>query len=87
MMTRVYLAILWAGARIVRERDRAEWLAEWQTELWYGLEESGGRRLTRYCLGKRENSGIGRHDGRVLMIADAPGFPEPPAIRCAPLLE
>ena len=92
MMTRLYLAILWAGARIVRER--AEWRAEWQTELWYAMHEDRGRRLTSYCLGslrdalwKRRNSGIWRHYGSVLMIADQPGFPEPPAIECAHPLE
>lgn len=91
-MTRLYLAILWAGARIVRESDRAEWRAEWQTELWYAMQEHGGRRLTSYCLGslrdalwKRRNSW--RRYGPVLMIADQPGFPEPPAIPCAHPLE
>jgi hypothetical protein len=94
MMTRLNLAILWAGARIVRERDRAEWRAEWQTELWYAMEEIGGLQVTAYCLGslrdalwKRKNAGIGRHYGSVLMIADWPDFPEPPVIECAHPLE
>jgi hypothetical protein len=87
MMTRLHLAILWAGSRIVRESDRAEWRAEWQTELWYAIEEGGREHLTSFCLGswrdalwKRKNTGIRRHYGSVLMIADRPAFPEPPAI-------
>jgi len=94
MRTRLYLAILWTGARIVRESDRAEWRAEWQTELWYAMQEDGGGRLTSYCLGslrdalwKRRNSGIGRHYGSVLMIAHQPCFPEPPDIYCPHPLE
>lgn len=94
MMTRVYLAILWAGGRIVRESDRAEWRAEWQTELWYAMEEADRGRLTSFCLGswrdalwKRMHAGIGRWHGSVLMIGDRPCFPEPPAIECAHPLE
>jgi hypothetical protein len=94
MMTRVHLAILWTGARIVCESDRAEWRAEWQTELWYAMEDGGRGQLTSFCLGswrdalwKRKNAGIGRRHGSVLMIADRPGFPEPPAIECAHPLE
>jgi hypothetical protein len=92
-MTRVYLAILSAGARIVRDRERAEWLAEWQTELWYAMREGDRGRLMSFCLGslrdalwKRKNSGAWR-DRSMLAIANGPGFPDPPAIECAHLLE
>lgn len=94
MMVRLHLAILRAGARIVPESERAEWLAEWQTELWYAMRDGAGTPLTRYCLGalrdalwKRKNAGIGRHYGSVLMIANGPNFPEPPVIECASPLE
>lgn len=93
-MTRLHLAILWAAARIVRESDRAEWRAEWQTELWYAMQVDGGGSLTSFCLGSlrdalwnRKNGGIRRHYGSVLMIACRPVFPEPPAIECAHPLE
>jgi hypothetical protein len=94
MMARMHLAILWAAAHIVRESDRAEWRAEWQTELWYAMREGDGGRVTSYCLGslrdalwKRKNAGIGRRYGSTLMIADRPSFPEPPIIECAHPLE
>ncbi|HEX4136261.1 MAG TPA: hypothetical protein VHY84_16725 [Bryobacteraceae bacterium] len=94
MMTRVYLAILWAGARIVRERERAEWLAEWQTELWYAMQGGDHRRSMSFCLGslrdalwKRRNSGAYWREGSILAIANGPGFPDPPAIECTHLLE
>ncbi len=93
-MTRLHLAILWAGTRIVREPDRAEWRAEWQTELWYAMREGGDRRLTSFCLGslrdalsKRRNAGICRRYGSVLMLADRHAFPDPPAIECPHPLE
>jgi hypothetical protein len=94
MTARLYLAILWAGAQIVRENERAEWRAEWQTELWYAMEEGGGRRVTSYCLGslrdalwKRRNAGICARYGSVLMLAHRPAFPEPPVIECTHPLE
>lgn len=94
MMTRLYLAILWAGTRIVRESDRAEWRAEWQTELWYAMEECDSRRVTSYCLGalrdalwKRRNADASPRYGSVLMLAQRPAFPEPPIIECTHPLE
>ncbi len=94
MMTRLHLAILWTGSRFVRGSDRAEWLAEWQTELWYAMREGDGESVTSFCLGSlrdalwnRRNSGVCRRYGSVLMIADRPGFPDPPAIECADPLE
>ena len=94
MMTRLHLAILWAGARIVHAHERAEWLAEWQTELWYAIHEGRGRRVTLFCLGalrdavwKRKNAGIFRCYGSVLRIGGRPDFPEPPVIDCPHPLE
>ncbi len=88
MLARLYLAILWAGARLVPESDRAEWRAEWQTELWYAMAEGGGR-VASYCLGslrdalwKRRNAGIRAGCGSVLMLAHRPAFPDPPIIEC-----
>ena len=94
MIAWLYLAILWTGSRIVRERDRAEWRAEWQTELWYAMHADGGRHLTSLCLGSicdalwnRRNAGIARDYRSVLIIAQPTGFPEPPAIQCPHPLE
>ena len=41
--------ILWSAARLVPAEQRAEWLAEWRSELCY-LSRSGGR-LVPFCLG------------------------------------
>ena len=43
---RLHLGMLWGAARLVPQPDRAEWLAEWQAELWY-VE----RGTTLFCLG------------------------------------
>lgn len=50
------LAILRGSAWFVPVAQRAEWLAEWQSELWYAWRELGDERnrrpeLTGFCLG------------------------------------
>ena len=56
----VHLAILWAAAFLVPGEGRAEWLAEWRSELWYAANKCGfeiaprlgGRwHITAFCLG------------------------------------
>lgn len=46
----VHLAILRAAALLVPRHERAEWLAEWSSELWYVLA-GGSRKATLFCLG------------------------------------
>ena len=56
----VHSAILWAAALLVPRERRAEWLAEWRSELWYASQKCsrelatllGGRwYITAFCLG------------------------------------
>jgi hypothetical protein len=42
----LHLAIIQTAALLVPASERAEWLAEWRTELWYV-----NRRATAFCLG------------------------------------
>lgn len=53
-------AALWVAALLVPSRKRAEWLAEWRSELWYVQQEScrqsstlsaQGKLATRFCMG------------------------------------
>jgi hypothetical protein len=44
------LAMLWFAARVVPSSQRAEWLAEWNAELWY-VRKAGSRQATGFCLG------------------------------------
>jgi hypothetical protein len=90
-MTRLHLVILCAAARLVPEGQRAEWLAEWTTELWYAMQESNREGLTAFCLGafsdalwKRRHAPIARNSS--LLLNACPCVPEPPLIRCAPVL-
>ncbi len=43
-------AILRLAACLLPGRERAEWLAEWNSELWY-VRERGGRRAASFALG------------------------------------
>lgn len=56
----VSLFILWCAAWLVPGRERAEWLAEWQAELWHVWHSysrksrgcfRGGQEVTDFCLG------------------------------------
>jgi hypothetical protein len=58
--SRLHLAILQAASLLVPGERRAEWLAEWQSELWYASRECDGEasglvldrgRLSAFCLG------------------------------------
>jgi hypothetical protein len=91
-MTRLYLVILRTAARLVSEGERAEWLAERMTELWYAIQEDQREGLSAFCLGafrdalwKRRHAPIKRYSS--LLLNARPSFPEPPPIRCAPVLE
>jgi hypothetical protein len=46
----IHLAILRSAAWLVPGEQRAEWLAEWNAELWY-VRRSGERQTTSFCLG------------------------------------
>ena len=55
-----HLAILWAAALLVPRENRAEWLAEWRSELWYACKKCsrelapqavGRWYITAFCLG------------------------------------
>jgi hypothetical protein len=52
-MNAVNQVLLRLAALLVREPDRAEWLAEWKSELWYVVHDSNHthRRALRFCLG------------------------------------
>ena len=55
----VHLAMLRIAGLLVPDESRAEWLAEWRSELWYASREygpesawtMGSRPLTAFCLG------------------------------------
>ncbi len=86
MITFIHLAILWVGSRFVHEKERAEWLVEWQTELWYAMQEGCVQEVTMFCVGawrdavwKRRNA-VTSGRGSVLMIWERKNFPTPPAI-------
>ncbi|HUE03673.1 MAG TPA: hypothetical protein VMR62_29215 [Bryobacteraceae bacterium] len=54
-------AMLWAAARLVPRRERAEWLAEWIAELWYA-RQSCAVDVNRFCLGAFQDAlGLRRH--------------------------
>jgi len=44
-------AILRSAAVLVPESQRAEWLAEWRSELWHVRRDPGGRNVAAFCLG------------------------------------
>ena len=47
---RLHSAMLRTAAWLVPGEQRAEWLAEWNAELWY-VRRSCSRQATRFCLG------------------------------------
>ncbi len=55
----LHSVILWSAAVLVPRRSRAEWLAEWRSELWYVLQSCDGvplhmfsaRGALVFCLG------------------------------------
>jgi len=47
----LHLAMLRTAALLVGEQQRAEWLAEWTSELWHAGHEPHGANLTAFCLG------------------------------------
>src|ERR1017187_6048700 len=46
----IHLAILRSAAWLVPGEQRAEWLAEWNAELWY-VRRSSELQPTSFCLG------------------------------------
>lgn len=47
---KIHRAILLGAARLVPGKQRTEWLAEWNAELWY-VRQSGERQAISFCLG------------------------------------
>lgn len=82
----VHLAILRAAALLVPGERRAEWLAEWRSELWYASKKcsrelaplSGGRwTITAFCLGSFKDAlwlrrNTPRSEERVTLRLDSP---------------
>ena len=50
-MRRWHLAIIRGAALWVPSRQRAEWLAEWRSELWYAAQSGSKARTIWFCLG------------------------------------
>jgi hypothetical protein len=48
---RTHLAILRAAGWMVPYEQRAEWLREWRSELWYVCQSRGRGAVTAFCLG------------------------------------
>jgi hypothetical protein len=46
-----HLAILRSAALLAPEHQRAEWLAEWRSELWHAGHEPRATHVTAFCLG------------------------------------
>jgi hypothetical protein len=44
-------AILRSAAVLVPEAQRADWLAEWRSELWHVRRDPHGRNVTAFCMG------------------------------------
>src|ERR1700734_4212507 len=61
----LHLAALWCAARMVPAQQRAEWLQEWTSELWYvhearipkrALSLQGERDVAAFCFGAFEDA-------------------------------
>src|SRR5438477_9145578 len=48
---RLYLAIIRCAALLAPGQQRAEWLAEWRSELWYVSQTGLKARTIWFCLG------------------------------------
>lgn len=98
--TPLHLCILRAAALFVPGWQRAEWLAEWKTELWYawqpgsGESDSGRRKeVTSFCLGAfsdaiwlQRNASLPRAYG-TLLIDVRQTLPDPPIVGDGLLLQ
>jgi len=56
MITFLQHALLRWAALLVPDRERAEWLAEWRSELWYAGQARGTARATAFCLGAYQDA-------------------------------
>lgn len=48
---KMHLTILRAAALLTPSGQRAEWLSEWRSELWYFRQSRGTTGVTAFCLG------------------------------------
>jgi hypothetical protein len=83
--------IIRVAGSLVPAAHRAEWLAEWRSELWYVAR--GGHRATVFCLGAfrdalwlRRNAPLPRVYGSLLIDVQQ-SFPGPPPAGDSRLLE
>jgi len=75
-------AILRSASLLVRTEQRAEWLAEWQSELWHAERDRKPAQLTAFCLGAFRDAFWLRHHSPIhqsLSILQL-DYPEPPVI-------
>ncbi len=88
---RIHLAILRTAALLVPEQQRAEWFAEWRSELWHAWQNPQETNLIAFCLGGFKDAWWLRRYGPVprsygVLHLDVPvtpavarNFPEPHA--------
>jgi hypothetical protein len=74
---RMHLAILRGAALLVPFQQRAEWLSEWRSELWYVRQSRGTRGVTAFCLGAFKDAlwlrrNAPRPEARKLFRLDSP---------------
>ena len=58
----LHLAMLRSASLLVGEQQRAEWLAEWTSELWHAHHEPHGANITAFCLGAFRDAFWLRHN-------------------------
>jgi hypothetical protein len=87
---KTHLAILRTAALLVPEEQRAEWFAEWRSELWYAWQNPHEKNLIAFCLGAFRDACWLRRYGPMprswgILHLDVPvapaiaqSFPEPP---------
>ena len=80
----LHLAILRAAGLLVPGPQRAEWLAEWRSELWYARPSGGHMDATAFCLGAFQDALWLRRNGSRCKLRDI--FPLDSPSRCLFLL-
>ncbi len=72
----LHLAILRSASVLVPETQRADWLAEWRSELWYVERDPRGQSVTAFCAGAfRDAYWLWRDDpgpGRYSLLTESP---------------
>jgi len=78
----LHRALLRGASLLLHQHQRAEWLAEWRSELWHAEQDSPGAKVTASCLGAFRDAFWLRRHGPIrrswnLLHLDTPA---PPAI-------